>query len=204
MPACAHAFRTTLVIIRSPILLCVCLHVRGCGCGCVPVLRSGFIAIYVPSLMDGCDYGRFATCTDQYAPYTVGRVKQWGRSATPNNYGLDIGPWPGVAGLTNTGWHWRANSSAYNINGAPSYFEVGDSFQIQRGHFIVLSVSYPPTTTFTVRLYSRWWSIAYPNLAMSTKATVLTPQENILPANQFVCTGNWYIALHVTAFSFVF
>jgi len=109
------------------------------------------------------------------------------------NYGLDIGPWPGVTGVTNTGWYWRPKASNYSIDGAPSLFKVGDGFQLARGNFIVLAVAYPPGAQFNVYLMNSWWGVTYPHIPQAASlSVVLTPTEDILPVNQFNCTGAWY------------
>jgi len=149
--------------------------------------------------MDGCDVAKFnTTCTDQYAPNTVGRVSQWGQTL-PNNYGLDIGPWPGVTGVVNTGWYWRPQATEYGIDGAPSFFKVGDGFQLARGNFIVLAVAYPPGAVFNVWLTNSWWGVTFPHIPQaSSLSVVLTPDEAISPVSQFTCTGQWYAMCQTT------
>jgi hypothetical protein len=81
------------------------LLVHTCDWG--PRTTVGYIQLYLPALMNGCDNAKFGAgvalpnCTDQNAPNTVGRVSHWG----PQSFrGLNISPWPGISGMTNTGW----------------------------------------------------------------------------------------------------
>lgn len=110
----------------------------------------GFIAPTPPGTTGACNtalYTSSATCNDQTAPYTLGRMEQWGRPLG-SNYSVATGAWPGVTGVTGTGWYWRAQTSPSfkqaKIDGAPSKFIIGPDLQIPRGHFIVLAVAYPP------------------------------------------------------------
>lgn len=82
----------------------------------------GYITMRLPLLSDGCDAAKFGSnsyggCTDQYAPYTIGRMMQWGRGPSGHSYGIDVGPWSGIAGMTNTGWHWRSKAANYSVDG---------------------------------------------------------------------------------------
>lgn len=148
----------------------------------------GFVPMWIDGLMDGCDYAKFSDCNDQFASYTVGRVSQFGNPSR----GLDIRPWPGVSGISNTGWYWRPKSTPYGIDGAPSAFKIADTIQLPRGNFVVLAISYPAGAQFSVNIYNRWWGITYPTIAATTLANVLTPTENLLPVDQFKCTtGTW-------------
>ncbi len=91
-------------------------------------------------------------------------MRQWGAL----DRGVDMSAWPGVAGIGNMGWHWRPRLTLHNLNvqveGAPSYFEVDDVMQMERGTFVVVSIAYPTSTSFRVRIYSRWWSWEYPDM----------------------------------------
>ncbi len=130
--------------------------------------------------MCSCDGAKFGSnvCSDQYAPNTVGYVSSWGAAAATTK--MTLGPWPGVSGITNTGWYWRVQASDYGIDGAPSQFSIGDSWQL-------------PAATFNVQLYSNWWDKTYPALTAVSKATILSATEDIKPYNQFTCNGaNWW------------
>ena len=141
-------------------------------------------------LSDGCDYSLFPTCTDQYAPYTVGRMSQWGKPTTSN--GIDLGPWAGVSGIGNSGWYWRVKSEPYGVDGAPSAFNFGYFYQMAAGSFLVIAVAYPPAAEFTVTL--DYWGNTMPAIPMSAKLLdVLSPTENVLPANKQDCAyTNWW------------
>lgn len=64
----------------------------------------GFIAPSVAGLNNGCDSAITNACGSQYSPYTVGRVTQWGAAGTYGSRSILLSPWPGVAGIVNTGW----------------------------------------------------------------------------------------------------
>jgi len=141
-------------------------------------------------LSEGCDYVKFSTCTDQYAPYTVGRMSQWGKPTTSN--GIDLSPWAGVTGISNSGWYWRVKSTPYGINGAPSAFNFDYFYQMAAGSFIVLAIAYPPATKFTVQI--DFWGTNLPVVPMSASLLdVLSPTENVLPADQQDCSyTDWH------------
>jgi len=141
-------------------------------------------------LSEGCDSVKFSTCTDQYAPYTVGHISQWGKPTTSN--GIDLSPWAGVTGISNSGWYWRVKSTPYGINGAPSAFNFDYYYQMAAGSFIVLAIAYPPTTKFTVQI--DFWGTNLPVVPMAASLLdVLSPTENVLPADQQDCSyTDWH------------
>ena len=166
------------------------------GANSYPNRTIAYLELYVPGgLMDGCDYNKFSACTDQYAPYTVGRVSQWGKSTAGNSIALS--PWKGVSGISNTGWYWRVKAPDYGIDGAPSNFQLDYFYQLAAGGFLVLAVAYPPSTTFTVTL--DYWGTALPSTPMAASLqSVLSPYENVLPADKQDCSANdwwnwWYM-----------
>jgi hypothetical protein len=140
-------------------------------------------------LMDGCDYSKFASCTDQYAPYTVGKVTQWSNSASNS---ILLGPWVGVSGISNTGWYWRVQAPEYGIDGAPSTFDIQPFYQMAAGSFVVLAIAYPANTKFTVTL--DYWGNALPSTPMAASLqSVLSPTEFVLPSNQQNCAySDWW------------
>ncbi len=158
-----------------------------------------YLQLHVPGLMDGCDKQKYGenlgggSCTDQFANYTVGRVSHWGQDAGANGPGMNIEPWPGVSGIGNTGWHWRVNSTAYNIDGAPSYFRIGENFQMPKGTFVVLSIAYPKEANISVTLVARYWPATFqPPLKMATYAQVVNATEPARPYAAMGCTGTPY------------
>lgn len=152
-----------------------------------------FFNVDVQGLTGGCDNNTSPNlCTDQYSPYTVGYVTQFGKTKTD---GVLLSPWSGVAGMSAIGWLWRAqlNYNGIVVDGAPSSFTVGDTFQMPRGDFVVLAIAYPANTQFTVNLYSTWWNITYPVIPMASSLSVVTTsQETLNDQSQFTCSGQWY------------
>jgi hypothetical protein len=153
-----------------------------------------YLQLHVPGgIMEGCDYGKFPTCTDQYAPYTVGKVSQWGKP-TSSNY-IKIGPWAGVSGISNTGWYWRVQAPSYGIDGAPSLFTLEPWYQLAAGSFVVVAIAYPPNTKFDIKL--DYWGTKLPSTPMDASLlNVLSHSENVLPANKQNCAytdwQHWY------------
>lgn len=159
-------------------------------CDWSPNVSIGFVEIGITGLITatGCDTAMFGTnCTDQNAPYRVGRMTHWG----PQSFrGINMSPWLGVAGATNTGWYWRSRALPYGIDGAPSAFVLGERFQIARGHFMVLAIRYPPTATFTVRIFSKSSNFYWPTIQQAPNlTTVLNSYETLNAASTFSCTG---------------
>lgn len=149
----------------------------------------GFISPMVPGLYQGCDSVKFSTCTDQYAPNLVGRMNYWGKAI--DSGALAMGPWPGVSGMTNMGWYWRVVATDYGIDGAPSYFEVGNYIQLPKNKFIILAIAYPAATIFDVSI--ALWGNALPSVPMSSSlSSVLSLSEEPIPPQLMTCTGAWY------------
>ena len=142
-------------------------------------------------LSNGCDYAKFSTCNDQYAPYTVGRMSQWGNPTSTNE--IDLSPWPGVSGIGNSGWYWRVKSTPYNVDGAPSAFNFGYFYQMAAGSFVVIAIAYPPATTFNVTI-DYWGYYWLPPIEMANSLNdVLAPTENVLPPDKQDCSYvNWW------------
>jgi hypothetical protein len=139
---------------------------------------------WVQGLTEGCralGAGEKA-CENQKANYFTGTLSLW----TSDVRKLDLSPWAGAAGISGVGWHYRAgvrinNSTTPLFQGAPSEFRL-KGYQLERGKFIVLSVTYPAKTTFNVTFVGNWWGSAtdYPDVPMSaSKDVVLTPTEDI-------------------------
>ena len=139
---------------------------------------------WVRGLTEGCRAlgAGEAACNGQTANYFVGTMSLYSTDVRK----VDLSPWPGVAGISGIGWHYRAGVRLNNVTtplfeGAPSEFRIR-GYQIERGHFLVLSVTYPAATTFEVSYIGNWWNSAtdYPNVPMAaSKDVVLTPTENI-------------------------
>jgi hypothetical protein len=74
----------------------------------------------VDGLYDGCDAAITALvdpaeqCTDQYAPYTVGRMSQWGGAAGAAK-NLELGAWRGTSGMANTGKQVRQVQGSLSV-----------------------------------------------------------------------------------------
>ncbi len=90
------------------------------------------------------------------------------------------------------------SAPGFQVTGAPAVWTIGPTFQIARGDFVVLAMSYPANTQFSVNLESVWWKISgnyivYPTIPMaSSKSSVFAPVEDLRPSSEFVCTGQWY------------
>eukprot|EP01038_Epipyxis_sp_PR26KG_P008105 gene8105-10977_t len=145
-----------------------------------------FLSPYVPGIMDGCDYDKFSTCTDQYASYTVGRMTIWGANQATQS--VNLGPWPGVSGMSNIGWYWRVKAPEYGIDGAPSTFSF-ETYQMAEGSFVIIAIAYPPTTKFTVNIgvSPSWgWGVSFPTVPMaSSLQQVLSQDENPTACDSF-------------------
>ncbi len=156
--------------------------------------------IEIPGLSEtnvGCSNLIAANCTDQYSPYTVGYVTQFG--STREN-GIAVPPWPAISGLSGTGWFYRTEVKylTTNIEGSPRTWKIGESFQLPRGEFVVVAMAYPAGTTFEVKLESAWnWIdngqlVTYPAIPQTTKDVVFTPTEDLKAAADFTCPSEWY------------
>lgn len=161
----------------------------------IPEHTIGYMTLSIPGLVDDiCDSSLFSNCTDQYAPYTVGRVSHWGAKA--GTRGISMSPWPGVSGGTNMGWYWRSRSPVHGVDGAPSHFSVARYHQLARGSFVVLAIAYPPSTTFEVNLSI--YGLEIPSLHMSSLDAVLSLTENLLAPEEMDCSMGageewWYM-----------
>lgn len=127
---------------------------------------------------DECNGAISPGCNGQTALYTVGTMVHFGR---PASEAINMSPWKGVTGLANTGWLWRVTVPSLGVDGAPSFFEIGDFFNIPRGSFVVLAVSYPAQTTFTVNLHYYWGQPKDTTLPMASRDTVFQADEKINP-----------------------
>ena len=150
----------------------------------------GYIMLRVEGLDGGCAGSHPGNgCAGQNANYTVGRLSHWGEHSSTRY--IDMSPWPGVSGMTNMGWHYRATAASYGISGAPSLFTLGEYYQLSRGSFIVLSIAYPPGTVFTVGM--QYYGHTLPLVPMSNLSTVLLPTEDLKHPDDLDCTnlGHW-------------
>jgi hypothetical protein len=148
-----------------------------------------FVSLRIPGLIDnaGCllHTALNVSCNDQNAGYTTGTVTPFGKDS---NFSLALSPWPGVAGISGNGWHFRPKLTvAPFITGAPSRFAVGATLQIPKSRFVVISMAYPAGTVFNVTMseFSRPHFRSFP---MSTKENVFTSTETLNDAALFNCT----------------
>lgn len=131
-----------------------------------------YLEPYVDGLYDGINY--------------AGYISIWGAF----NRSIEIGPYAGVAGISDIGWYWRPIISTQPItaNGSPSLFDVGGKSHNRNGivlasnHFIVLAMKYPKGSIFDIRIKSTWWTSLNifgtdGSLPMSTFETVTSINE---------------------------